>query len=167
MLTLQNFTKLSTEVNDNIWLEDCVATMFQVRKDCLLWIDIFWNFELDIIPNTSLKCSTTSNTEPAQLQTVFSETMQNDFNGMLFGPGLVYAERFGGLRSLYIYIQIFCAIFRTQLYNIKYSYLNQTICTQMYGFKYSHVILIIIQSQIIIFFNNSHLFAHNYLVPSK
>ena len=47
--------------------------------------------------------------------------------------------------TLYIHIYIFCSCFIrvlfAQLY-IKYSYLIQLICTQLYGFKYSNLISI-------------------------
>ena len=41
-------------------------------------------------------------------------------------------------------IQTIC----TQLYGFKYSYLIQIICTQLYGFKYSYLMLIIIWLQV-------------------
>ena len=48
-----------------------------------------------------------------------------------------------------IHITFICTF--TSLYDIKQFYLLQIICTQLYGFKYSYQILIIMRFQVIIF----------------
>ena len=48
---------------------------------------------------------------------------------------------------IYIYFMI---SFRTQSYDITYSYLKKIICTQSYGFEYSNLMLEIMRFQVII-----------------
>ena len=77
-----------------------------------------------------------------------------DSIGMSTNLGLFYAERLGNcIHDLFMFTFLqscFFRVFRTQLYDIKYSYPIEKNRTQLYDFKYSYLILVIICLKVII-----------------
>ena len=81
-------------------------------------------------------------------------------------------------KLIFLCSYFFGVSFCTKYYYINYCDLIRMTCTQLYGFKYSYLILIIIWFQIFLsninnymvssnFFSMSHLFSHSYMVSSN
>ena len=75
---------------------------------------------------------------------------------------MYFHESFLFAFCLFFLPPFFFFFFCTRFYDIKYSNIIQIIYTQLYGFKYSYLILTITSFQVIISFDNRHLFAHSY-----